>query len=316
MTVAAIFPGQGSQKTGMLKELADEHSVVTDVFAEASDLFGQDLWGLAQTGPDEALGDTRVTQPLMFTGAIAVWRAIREAGLQDPVAVAGHSLGEFAALVAAEVLSFSEGCKVVKHRAELMASAVPEGQGGMAALIGLTDEEVLSLCNDLKGEQVLEAVNFNAPGQVAISGHLDAIEKAVVEAKARGARKAVVLPVSVPNHSSLMKDAGDKLVETIDGLTFQSPKFPVVQNADAVAAADLNALTASLKEHVYSPVQWTRSVQTLRDQHGVTKLFEIGPGKVLTGLNKRIDKALPCMPVNSADTLTAALGSIIPEEGA
>jgi len=267
MTVAAIFPGQGSQKTGMLKELADEHSVVTDVFAEASDLFGQDLWGLAQTGPDEALGDTRVTQPLMFTGAIAVWRAIRQAGLQDQVAVAGHSL------------------------------------------------EVLSLCNDLQGEQVLEAVNFNAPGQVAISGHLDAIEKAVVEAKARGARKAVVLPVSVPNHSSLMKDAGDKLVETIDGLRFQSPKFPVVQNADAVAAADLNALTASLKEHVYSPVQWTRSVQTLRDQHGVTKLFEIGPGKVLTGLNKRIDKALPCMPVNSADTLTAALGSISPEEG-
>lgn len=313
MTFAVIFPGQGSQKTGMLKELSDAHSVVADVFAEANDVFGQDLWALAQSGPDEALGDTRVTQPLMFTGAVAVWRALRAAGLQDPAAVAGHSLGEFAALVAAEVLSFSDGCAVVKRRAELMASAVPDGQGGMAALIGLTDEQVESLCSDIKGGQVLEAVNFNAPGQVAISGHLDVIEKAVVEAKSRGARKAVVLPVSVPNHSSLMKDAGVQLAETISAITFNEPKFPVVQNANAVAPSDLNALKASLKEHVYSPVQWTRCVQTLRDQHGVTKLFEAGPGKVLTGLNKRIDKGLPCLPVNSADTLTAAMGSIDPE---
>ena len=310
MTIGVIFPGQGSQQTGMLKELSDAHPVVKEVFAEASELFGTDLWALAQTGPDEALADTRVTQPLMLTGDIAVWRVLRTTGLPDPAAVAGHSLGEFAALVAAEALSFADGCKVVKHRAQLMAAAVPEGQGGMAALIGLDDADVESLCADLKGARVLEAVNFNAPGQVAISGHLDVIEKAVVEAKARGARKAVVLPVSVPNHSSLMQEAGEQLAKTISELTFHEPKFPVVQNAQAVAANDVAALTTSLKEHVYSPVQWTRSVQTLRDQHGVTKLIEAGPGKVLTGLNKRIDRGLPCMPVNSEDTLTAAMGSI------
>ena len=313
MTFAVIFPGQGSQQTGMLKELSDVHSVVGEVFAEASDVFGQDLWSLAQTGPDEALADTRVTQPLMFTSGVAVWRALQAAGLPNPAAVAGHSLGEFAALVAADVLSFTDGCTVVKRRAELMASAIPDGQGGMAALIGLEDADVETLCSDMKESLVLEAVNFNAPGQVAISGHLEAIEKAVVEAKARGARKAVVLPVSVPNHSSLMKDAGAQLAETIDSVSFNAPTFPVVQNADAVAAKDLDALTASLKEHVYNPVQWTRSVQTLRDQYGVQTLLESGPGKVLTGLSKRIDRGLPCMPVNSADTLIAAMGAISPE---
>ena len=282
----------------MLKELSDVHSVVGEVFAEASDVFGQDLWSLAQTGPDEALADTRVTQPLMFTSGVAVWRALQAAGLPNPAAVAGHSLGEFAALVAADVLSFTDGCTVVKRRAELMASAIPDGQGGMAALIGLEDADVETLCSDMKESLVLEGVNFNAPGQVAISGHLEAIEKAVVEAKARGARKAVVLPVSVPNHSSLMKDAGAQLAETIDSVSFNAPTFPVVQNADAVAAKDLDALTASLKEHVYNPVQWTRSVQTLRDQYGVQTLLESGPGKVLTGLSKRIDRGLPCMPVS------------------
>ena len=297
MTIGVIFPGQGSQHTGMLKELGDAHAVVADVFAEASDVFGQDLWTLAQNGPDEVLADTRVTQPLMFTADIAVWRALRNAGLSDPSAVAGHSLGEFAALVAAEAISFSDGCKLVKHRAQLMASAVPEGQGGMAALIGLTDEDVEKLCDDMKGSQILQAVNFNAPGQVAISGHLDVIEKAVIEAKVRGARKAVVLPVSVPNHSSLMQDAGAQLVETINTTTFSAPKFPVVQNAAAAAPADVDALVSSLKKHVYNPVQWTRSVQTLRDQYGVTKLLESGPSKVLTGLSKRIDRGLPCYVV-------------------
>ena len=314
MTIAVIFPGQGSQQTGMLKELYDAHPVVGEVFAEASEVFGQDLWSLVQTGPDDVLADTRVTQPVMFTSDVAVWRVLRHSGLPEPAAVAGHSLGEFAALVAAEVLSFSDGCTVVKRRAELMAEAVPEGQGGMAALIGLDDAAVEELCHDMKGGSVLEAVNFNAPGQVAISGHLEVVEKAVVEAKARGARKAVVLPVSVPNHSSLMQEAGAQLAETINAVAFHSPKFPIVQNADATAPADLNTLTTSLKAHVYNPVQWTRSVQALRDQFGVTKLIESGPGKVLTGLSKRIDRALPCSPVNSVDTLAAALDAITPVE--
>lgn len=310
MTFAVVFPGQGSQKTGMLKALADEHSVVKDVFAEASDVFGQDLWSLAQNGPDEVLADTRVTQPLMFTSGVAVWRVMQSAGFDQPVAVAGHSLGEFAALVAANVISFTDGCSLVKQRAALMANAVPEGEGGMAALIGMDDEAVMSLCQDHTGDRVVEAVNFNSPGQVAISGHLDAIEKAVADAKPRGARKAVVLPVSVPNHSSLMRGAGDELAKAMDAVSFNTGSFPVVQNASATAASSTGALLASLKQHVYSPVQWGRTVEALRDDFGATMLIEAGPGKVLTGLVKRIDRGLPCLPIDSDESLTAAVDAL------
>jgi len=306
MSYAVVFPGQGSQKTGMLKELADEHTVVKDVFAEASDVMGQDLWSLAQNGPDEVLGDTRNTQPLMFASAVAVWRVLQSADLGQPVAVAGHSLGEFAALVAANVISFSDGCALVKRRSELMAVAVPEGEGGMAALIGMDDEAVVSLCNDHTGDRIVEAVNFNSPGQVAISGHLDAIEKAVADAKPRGARKAVVLSVSVPNHSSLMRSAGEELAKTMDAIDFSNASFPVVQNASAAAASSTQDLISSLKQHVYSPVQWTRTVETLRDTYNATTLIECGPGKVLTGLTKRIDRGLPCLSIDSNETLTVA----------
>lgn len=310
MTIAVVFPGQGSQKTGMLKELSDEYALVQEVFAEASDVMGKDLWALVQNGPDEALADTRVTQPVMFTSAVAVWRVMQQAGFNEPVAVAGHSLGEFAALVAAEVLSFADGCKLVKQRSEFMAAALPEGEGGMAALIGMDDAAAIELCQSLSGDRIVEAVNFNAPGQVAISGHLDAVKKAVEEARPRGARKAVILPVSVPNHSSLMRGAGEKLVEVMDSVTFNAPRFPVVQNAAAKAPADLNALLDSLKAHVYNPVQWTRSIECLRDQYGVTTLIEAGPGKVLTGLSKRIDKSVPCLPIDSASALTDVLNTV------
>jgi len=310
MTYAVVFPGQGSQKTGMLKALADEHAGVKDTFSEVSEVFGQDLWALAQNGPDEALADTRITQPLMFTSGVAVWRVLQSAGLGQPVAVAGHSLGEFAALVAANVLSFADGCALVKRRAELMAAAVPEGEGGMAALIGMDDEAVVSLCKDHTGERIVEAVNFNSPGQVAISGHLDAIEKAVADAKPRGARKAMVLPVSVPNHSSLMQGAGEELAKAMDTIEFNNAGVPVVQNASATAAASTQDLIASLKQHVYSPVQWVRTVEALRDTYSVTTLIECGPGKVLTGLTKRIDRGLPCLSVDSDETLTAALDAL------
>lgn len=310
MTFAVVFPGQGSQKTGMLAALADEHPVVKEVFTEASDHFGQDLWTLAQSGPDDALAETRVTQPLMFTSGVAVWRVLEAAGLGQPAAVAGHSLGEFVALVAANVLSFSDGCKLVKRRAGLMANAVPEGEGGMAALIGMDDQAVVSLCQDHTGERIVEAVNFNSPGQVAISGHLDAIEKAVAEAKPRGAKKAVVLPVSVPNHSSLMRGAGEELANSMDAVTFNENSIPLVQNASATAPASVQDLVASLKQHVYSPVQWTRTVEALRDTYGATTLIEAGPGKVLTGLTKRIDRGLPCLPIDSDETLTAALDAL------
>lgn len=310
MTIAVVFPGQGSQKTGMLKELSDEYGLVQDVFAEASEVLGKDLWALAQNGPDEALADTRITQPLMFTSGVAVWRVMQHVGFNAPVAVAGHSLGEFAALVAAEVLSFADGCKLVKQRSEFMAAAVPDGEGGMAALIGMDDAAALELCQSLTGDRIVEAVNFNAPGQVAISGHMDAIEKACAEAKPRGARKAVILPVSVPNHSSIMTGAGEKLAAVMDTVTFNAPRFPVVQNAAATAPTSVDDLIASLKQHVYSPVQWTRTVEHLRDHYSVTTLLEAGPGKVLTGLSKRIDKSVPCLPIDTAAALTEALTSV------
>lgn len=307
MAFAVVFPGQGSQSVGMLAALAEQHSEIQSTFAEASDYLGRDLWQLAQQGPVDALSDTRVTQPLMFTAGVAVWRVLQSQGLPMPGAVAGHSLGEFAALVAANALSFSDGLSLVNERATLMAAAVPEGEGGMAALLGMDDQAVVDLCASVTGERVSEAVNFNAPGQVAISGHLDALEKTLVEAKAQGCRRAMMLAVSVPNHSSLMKPAGLELSNKIDQIEFAEPCVPLIQNATAQAATDLPTLLGHLKSHVYNPVYWTRTIETLRDVHGVTLIIEAGPGKVLAGLAKRIDRALPTLPVDSPDTLAVAL---------
>jgi len=293
----------------MLAELANEHSEVQATFAEASDLLGQDLWALAQAGPVESLNDTRITQPLMFTSGVAIWRVLRASGLPMPSVMAGHSLGEFAALVASEALSFSDGVELVKRRSTLMADAVPEGEGGMAALIGMEDESVDELCKSISGEHVTEAVNFNAPGQVAISGHLDALERTVELAREKGVKKAVMLAVSVPNHSSLMRPAGIELATTIDTLSWSFPIVPLVQNATAIAPADLTTLLDHLKAHVYNPVYWTKTVETLRDTYGISCVIEAGPGKVLTGLGRRIDRKLPTLPVYSPSTLEAAIES-------
>ena len=291
----------------MLADLAAEHQQVAETFAEASEVVKQDLWQLSQEGPAEALGDTRITQPLMFSAGVAVWRVLRAQGLDMPSVMAGHSLGEFSAMVAAEALSFADGLELVKQRATLMAAAVPEGEGGMAALLGMEDQAVTDLCASITGDRISEAVNFNAPGQVAISGHLDALEKTVEAAKAQGCRKAMMLAVSVPNHSSLMQPAGIELAKTMDTLTFSMPVVPLVQNATAKAPDDLPTLLDHLKAHVYNPVYWTNTVQTLRDEHGVRMIIEAGPGKVLTGLSKRIDRSLPTLPVESPETLAAAL---------
>jgi len=323
MSFAVVFPGQGSQSVGMLAELAVAEPVVGETFAEAADVLGRDLWALAQRGPAEALADTRVTQPLMFVADMAVWRVVSaRLGAQPsdrkPCAVAGHSLGEFAALVAAGCIDFDQALRLVDTRATLMASAVPDGEGGMAALIGLEDEAVEALCGDIVAEmsvdmsvvRVLEAVNFNAPGQVAVSGHLDAIERLVAVARDKGARKAVVLPVSVPNHSSLMRDAGASLARAIDEIDWREPAFPLVQNATACVAPSLDAMLETLRAHVFSPVRWTASMQALRDAHGASTIIECGPGKVLAGLGKRIDRALPTLPVESPATLDAALEAL------
>ncbi|NND90452.1 MAG: ACP S-malonyltransferase [Granulosicoccus sp.] len=294
----------------MLAALAAEHAAIGSTFAEAADILGQDLWQLSQDGPADALSDTRVTQPLMFCADVAVWRALRDAGMPMPAVVAGHSLGEFAAMVAADVLSFTDGLSLVRRRAELMASAVPAGEGGMAALIGMDDQAVVDVCAAVTGERVCEAVNFNAPGQVAISGHLDALEKALSLARERGCRKALMLAVSVPNHSSLMRDAGAELARVIDTISFSEPAVPLVQNATASAAPSLAALLDHLKAHVFRPVYWTRTIETLRDVYEVSTVVEAGPGKVLTGLGKRIDRSLPTLPVDSPADLAAVQSAL------
>lgn len=310
MAYAVVFPGQGSQSVGMLAELAEEHSSVRATFAEASEVMGQDLWALAQTGPAETLADTRITQPLMFTAGVAVWQVMKSYALPAPNAIAGHSLGEFAAMVASGVLSFGDGIKLVKRRAELMAEAVPEGQGGMAALIGMEDQAVVDICQSVTGDRVSEAANFNAPGQVAISGHLDALEATIEKAREQGCRKAVMLAVSVPNHSSLMLGAGRELANDMAAVKWSEPAIPLLQNATAKAAPDLNAMLELLRAHVYSPVYWTRTVEALRDDYGVNLVLEMGPGKVLTGLGKRIDRRLPTLPVDTPQALEAALEAL------
>jgi len=309
MNIAVVFPGQGSQSVGMLKELSTTHSVIGETFAEAADTLSKDYWALAQNGPETELADTRVTQPLMFISGVAVWRALLQAGFPTPDAVAGHSLGEFSALVAAGALDYVDGLKLVNQRAQLMSTAVPNGEGGMAALIGMDDDDVIAVCKDTTGDRVVEAVNFNAPGQVAISGHIDALEKAVALAKERGARKAIMLPVSVPNHSSLMNDAGVKLAETIDALQWRTPSIPLIQNAQAATPANVDALLSSLRAHVYSPVQWTRTVQSLKNDFHCEIIVESGPGKVLSGLGKRIDRSLTSMPCATPDALQSVIES-------
>lgn len=310
MNFAVVFPGQGSQSVGMLKELGDAYTSVGDTFTEAADELGTDYWALAQNGPDTELVDTRVTQPLMFISGIAVWRTLLQAGMPAPVAVAGHSLGELSALVASGALSYVDGLKLVKQRAQFMAEAVPAGEGGMAALIGMEDEDVIAVCKATTGDRIVEAANFNAPGQVAISGHIDALEKTVLLAKERGARKAIMLAVSVPNHSSLMKEAGAKLAELIDAVKWQAPSIPLIQNAQVEVPTDVDALLASLREHVFSPVQWTRTVQSLRDDFGVSTVVESGPGKVLSALGKRIDRSLTNMPCDNPEALQAVISKV------
>ncbi|OED38299.1 [acyl-carrier-protein] S-malonyltransferase [Chromatiales bacterium (ex Bugula neritina AB1)] len=310
MTLAAVFPGQGSQTPGMLRELAELHPVVRNVFSEASDILGYDLWDLVQNGSDEKLKQTEFTQPIMYVGGMAVWRVWQALEVPEPAVMAGHSLGEYTALTAAGSISFADGLRLVELRGRLMASAVDPGVGGMAAIIGMEDHAVIDLCQLMSSEKaVVEAVNFNAPGQVVISGHLHALEDACTNAREKGARKAMMLPVSVPNHSSLMQPARDELAEAIDKAGLSMPAIPVIQNASAAQPADAAILTASLREHVVSPVNWTGSVQTMKSL-GVDVIAEMGPGKVLTGLGKRIDKSITGYPLETPALLEKAITSL------
>lgn len=304
--LAFVFPGQGSQTVGMLADLAAEHPVVRQTFDEASQALGIDLWALSQQGPEEDLNRTENTQPALLTAGVAVFRAWMAAGGKQPDYLAGHSLGEYTALVAAGVISLADGVRLVAERGRLMQAAVPQAEGAMAAILGLEDEAVRQCCAEASSAGVVEAVNFNAPGQVVVAGSTAAVNAAIEKLKAAGAKRALPLPVSVPSHCALMKPAAEKLKVSMDAVSFAAAAIPVVQNVAARIEVNEADMRQALIAQLYSPVQWVRSVEVLTGL-GVTRALECGPGKVLCGLNKRIVKELECASLENAASFKAAL---------
>ena len=304
---AFVFPGQGSQTVGMLTELAATYPLVEETFREASDALGYDLWQLVSQGPAEELNKTWQTQPALLAASVAIYRVWQQQGGEQPALMAGHSLGEYSALVCAGVLNFADAVKLVELRGKLMQEAVPEGTGAMQAIIGLDDAAIRKACEESAQGQVVSPVNFNSPGQVVIAGNKEAVERAGAACKAAGAKRALPLPVSVPSHCALMKPAADKLAVALESITFNAPAVPVINNVDVKAETDAAAIRHALVRQLYSPVRWTESVEAMAAQ-GVTQLLEMGPGKVLTGLTKRIVDSLTVAAVNDTASLTAALG--------
>ncbi|NJI82889.1 MULTISPECIES: ACP S-malonyltransferase [Shewanella] len=303
---AFVFPGQGSQAVGMLADLAEGYPVVTETFREASEVLGYDLWQLVQQGPAETLNETDKTQPALLSASVALYRAWQAAGKAAPNMMAGHSLGEYSALVCAGVLKFTDAVKLVELRGQLMQQAVPAGTGAMFAIIGLDNDAIAKACEDSAEGAVVSPVNYNSPGQVVIAGEKAAVERAAAACKAAGAKMAVALPVSVPSHCALMKPAADKLANALGNIEFSQPQIPVINNADVAqpqAAADIRD---ALVRQLYSPVRWTETVEAMAAM-GVTELYEVGPGKVLTGLCKRINKSLTAKAVNDAASLAALI---------
>lgn len=303
---AIVFPGQGSQTVGMLADLAEQFDVVKQTFAEASDALGYDLWALVQDGPVKDLNQTQRTQPALLTASVAIWRVWQQQGGAQPVVLAGHSLGEYSALVCAGVIDFQSAVKLVELRGKLMQEAVPAGIGAMSAIIGLDNDAIAAACAQAAEDQVCSPVNFNSPGQVVIAGNKEAVERANVLCKEAGAKRALPLPVSVPSHCALMKPAADKLAIALEGLAFNAPTIPVINNADVATEIDPVAIKLALVKQLYNPVRWTETVERMASE-GVEELLEMGPGKVLTGLTKRIDRALSGAAVNDVASLTAAL---------
>lgn len=306
MSIAMVFPGQGSQSVGMQTDLAEKYAVVLQTYEEASGILGYDLWRLVQDGPAEKLGETTVTQPAMLTAGVAAYRVWLEAGGTEPAQVSGHSLGEYSALVAAKAVSFADAVTVVKERARLMQDAVPGGIGGMAAVLGLDDETIINVCEEASLIGVAEPVNFNSPGQVVIAGHREALDRAVDLAKDAGARRAIMLPVSVPSHSSLMIGAGDALRQTLQAANFETPTINVIAATNAIAYGDGDDIRERLAMQVFGPVQWVRTVNVMID-NGATSIVECGPGKVLAGLCRRISKATPTLFIDSVESLQKSL---------
>lgn len=314
-TLGFTFPGQNSQHVGMLAELAQNHPTVTNTFAEASGVLGYDLWQLVQIGPVEQLALTHITQPAILTASVALWRVWQEQGGPLPGLMAGHSLGEYSALVCAGVLRFTDAVTLVKQRGELMQSAVPVGIGSMAAIVGLADAAVIKACAEACGDEVVAAVNFNSPGQVVIAGHSAAVQRAGEFCKAAGAKRVLPLSVSAPFHSPLMQPAAERFAQILAGITLSIPVTPVIQNHGLGKNTDPAVIRQNLVQQIYNPVPWVATVQAFAAQ-GITTLLEIGPGKVLTGLNKRIDSGLNALAVNDPASLTAALAALSTNEPA
>ncbi|HHJ81079.1 MAG TPA: [acyl-carrier-protein] S-malonyltransferase [Candidatus Tenderia electrophaga] len=307
-TSSIVFPGQGSQSVGMLAELASDWSQVSETFAQASDALGYDLWELVQAGPVAELNQTDKTQPAMLAAGIACWRVWLAAGGSQPAYLAGHSLGEYTALVAAGAIDFSAAIKLVQKRGQLMQAAVPQGQGAMAAILGLTDEQVIEVCVQAAQGDVVQAVNFNAPGQVVVAGTSAAVERAVDVAKQAGAKRALMLPVSVPSHCSLMSEAAAELLKSLNELEIKTPEIKVIHNVDVASHDSAAAIREVLAKQLYSPVRWVETIQAL-SQSGATSLVECGPGKVLAGLTKRINREITAFPVFDAASLAKAIAA-------
>lgn len=305
---AFVFPGQGSQTVGMLAELASEYAIVTDTFAEASAALGYDLWQLVSQGPEADLNETHRTQPALLTASVAVYRLWQQQGGVVPAYFAGHSLGEYSALVCAGALSLADAVKLVEKRGQYMQTAVPAGTGAMSAIIGLDDALISKACAEAAGDEVVAPVNYNSPGQVVIAGHKAAVERAGELCKSYGAKRALPLPVSVPSHCALMKPAAAQLQSDLTALTFHPTVIPVVNNVDVAVETAENAIKDALIRQLFSPVRWTETIEWLAAQ-GVTDVIELGAGKVLAGLIKRIDKNLTTSSVNDVASLQSALES-------
>jgi [acyl-carrier-protein] S-malonyltransferase len=306
-SLAFVFPGQGSQSVGMLAELSELHPMIRATFAEASEGAGVDLWALSQAGPEAQLNRTEYTQPALLAAGMAVWRLWQQQGGAQPSVLAGHSLGEYSALVAAQALTLHDAAHLVRMRGQLMQAAAPSGTGAMAAVLGAEDALVREVCDAVTGSEVVVPANYNSPGQIVIGGHVTAVDAALAMLAERGVRKTVKLAVSVPSHTPLMRDAANRLTETMAGLSWQLPLIPVVQNVDARIHGSIDSIRDALARQLYLPVQWTDCVQALA-LRGVTRIGECGPGKVLAGLIKRIDKTLEARALGTVGDFEAAIG--------
>ncbi len=306
MSTAFIFPGQGSQSIGMMNSLSESQAVVQETFAKASSVLGYDLWGLLVNGPADQLNLTEYTQPAMLTAGVASWRVWLAAGGTSPAIMAGHSLGEYTALVCAGALDFSDAVALVSDRARFMQQAVPQGVGAMAAVLGLDDNAVRSLCQENAEGDILEAVNYNAPGQVVVAGDAAAIDRLVESAKLSGAKRAIVLPVSVPSHCTLMKPASELMAERLKDISIEKSEIPVIHNVNVQIAANEDEIRELLARQISEPVRWVETISSMYNE-GITRLVECGPGKVLCGLTRRINREISCIPLISMDSISDAL---------